>query len=86
MEAIRQKAGSRKMKTLPPQFSVWLAAVAYIRHIYTDYDALLAEGYDREAARYFVVDAINEKLTEWRSTRLLDPNEVTEDIEDDQAS
>ncbi len=81
MEAIRQKAGSKKMKTLPPQFSVWLAAVAYIRHRYTDYDALLEDGYDREAARFFVIDSINEKLTEWRSTRLLDPDEVAEDLE-----
>lgn len=82
MEVIRQMAGRKKMKSLPPQFSVWLAAVAYVRHNYSDYDALLEEGYDREAARFFVVDAINEKLTEWRSTRLLDPDEVMQDDQD----
>lgn len=84
METIRQMAGSKKMKPLPPQFCTWLAAVAYVRHRYTDYDSLLEDGYDRDAARFFVVDAINKKLTEWRSTRFLDPDETVEDPEGDQ--
>ena len=74
MEAIREAAGGRKLKTMPPQIAVWLAAIAHVRHRHTDYDELLRDGYDRDAARFFVVDAINEKLTEWRSTRLLDPD------------
>jgi hypothetical protein len=32
---------------------------------------LLAEGYDRDSARFFVIDAINAVLTRWRATRLL---------------
>lgn len=74
-EAIRADATAKHMKTLPPSVAVWLATVAHVRHQHTDYDALLAEGYDREAARFFVVDATNEVLTRWRATRLLDPDD-----------
>jgi len=74
-EAIRTEAGARHMKTLPPSIAVWLATVAHIRHQHTDYDRLLDEGYDRDAARYFVIDAINAVLTTWRATRLLDPDD-----------
>ncbi len=63
------------MKTLPPPIAVWLAAVAHVRHQHTDYDALRDEGYDKESARFFVLEAINRKLTEWRATRLLNPDE-----------
>ena len=63
------------MRTLPPGIAAWLATVAHIRHQHTDYDQLLAEGYDRDAARFFVVDAINRVLTRWRATRLLEPDD-----------
>ncbi len=78
IEPIRAEAGSRHMRELPPSIAVWLAAVAHIRHRHTDYDALLAEGYDRDSARFFVVARTNEVLTSWRATRLLDPDD--EDI------
>jgi hypothetical protein len=73
IEAIRADAAARHMKTLPPTVAAWLATIAHVRHQHTDYDRLLAEGYDREAARFFVVDEINAVLTRWRATRLLDP-------------
>ena len=72
IEAIRAEAGARHMKALPPSIAVWLATVAHVRHQHTDYDRLMDEGYDRDSARFFVVDAINETLTRWRATRLLD--------------
>lgn len=75
IEAIRAEAGSRHMRELPPSIAVWLSTVAHVRHQHTDYDELLAEGYDRDAARFFVVDTTNEVLTGWRATRLLDPDE-----------
>lgn len=75
IEAIRAAAGAVHLKTLPPSLAVWLAAVAHVRHAHTEYDRLLAEGYDRDSARFFVVDAINETLTRWRATRLLDPDD-----------
>lgn len=71
-EAIREAAHRPHLKTLPPSTAVWLATVAYVRHAYTDYDALLAEGYDRDAARFFVLAEVNAKLTQWRATRLLE--------------
>jgi len=71
-EAIREAAHRPHLKMLPPSTAVWLATVAYVRHLYTDYDALMAEGYDRDAARFFVVADVNAKLTEWRATRLLE--------------
>ena len=75
MEKIRADAGALHMKTLPPTIAVWLATVAHVRHLHTDYEKLLAEGYDRDSARFFVVDQINEVLTRWRATRLLDPDD-----------
>jgi len=74
-ERIRTEAGARHLKTLPPAVAVWLATIAHVRHQHTDYDRLLAEGYDRDSARFFVVDATNAVLTRWRATRLLDPDE-----------
>lgn len=70
-EEIRAAARAPHLKTLPASIAVWLAAVAHIRHRHTEYDRLLAEGYDRDSARFFVVDAVNETLTRWRSSRLL---------------
>jgi hypothetical protein len=75
IEAIRVDAGAKHMKTLPPAIAVWLAAVAHIRHQHTDYEKLLAEGYDRDSARFFVIDRTNEVLTIWRATRLLDADD-----------
>lgn len=56
---------STGLKTASPQAAAWLSLVAYVRHTYTDYDDLLADGYDAESARHFVADAINEVLEEW---------------------
>lgn len=72
IERVREMAQQAKFRDLPPSIAVWLAAVAHIRHEYTEYDALLAEGYGQEAARHYTIDAINERLTAWRSTRLLE--------------
>lgn len=75
IEAVRAAASAPHLKALPPSVAVWLAAVAHVRHAHTEYDRLLAEGYDRDSARFFVVDAVNAVLTHWRATRLLDPDD-----------
>lgn len=75
IEAIRFDATSRHMVDLVPQVAVWLATIAHIRHQHTDYDELMDDGYDKDAARFFVVDQTNEILTQWRATRLLDPDD-----------
>lgn len=48
-----------------PENAAWLSMTAYIRHALTEYDSLLADGYDPESARHFVLDDINEVLAEW---------------------
>ena len=78
MEKIRADAGSVHMKTLPPTIAVWLATIAHIRHVHTDYEKLLGEGYDRDSARFFVIEQTNMMLTRWRATRLLDADDEEE--------
>jgi hypothetical protein len=78
-DAIRDMAAKRAYKRLPPSTAVWLACVAHVRHVHTEYDALLDEGYEPDAARHFVLEAINEKLTVWRASRYLDADEA-EDV------
>ncbi|WP_127522808.1 DUF2293 domain-containing protein [Mesorhizobium sp. Z1-4] len=75
IEAIREAALARKMRELPPSIAVWIATVAHVRHVHTQYDQLLDEGYDRDAARHFVIDEINQVLTAWRATRLVEEDE-----------
>ncbi|MFC5069689.1 DUF2293 domain-containing protein [Flaviflagellibacter deserti] len=48
-----------------PETALWLSMTAYIRHTFTDYDALLGDGYDRASARHFVIDNTNEILAGW---------------------
>ena len=49
--------------------ALWLALGSHIRHVHTDYDRLLAEGYDRDAARFFVADDTDAVLTGWGCQR-----------------
>jgi hypothetical protein len=79
--AIRAICDDRKLRGLPPSVAAWLATTTHVRHVHTDYESLLAEGYDREAARFFVVDAMNAVLTRWRATRLVDTEEPRADDE-----
>ena len=48
-----------------PENAAWLSLVAYVRHVLTEYDELLAQGYDVESARHFVVGEMNAVLEEW---------------------
>ena len=54
-----------------PDTAAWLSLVAYVRHIFTDYDELLAQGYDRDSARHFVAEQMTEVLREWGVRRPL---------------
>jgi hypothetical protein len=74
-EAIRELSAKRKFKTLPVSTSVWLATITHIRHEHTQYHGLLAGGYERGTARHFIVDEINDTLTQWRATRFLDASD-----------
>lgn len=54
-----------------PENAAWLSLVAYARHTFTDYDALLAQGYDRDSARFFVAEELAALLAEWGVKRKL---------------
>lgn len=66
-EPLLAKALAGHLRHLPPSIALHQAATTYIRHELTCYDALLKDGYDRDAARYFVADDINDVLVDWGS-------------------
>jgi hypothetical protein len=45
--------------------AIRLAVVAHVRHTETDYDMLLAQGYDRYDARSLVEDRVSEIILKW---------------------
>jgi hypothetical protein len=62
---------SRGLNKAAPEAAAWLSLVAYVRHVCTEYDELLQQGYDRESARFFVVDEIEGILSDWGVRRRL---------------
>ena len=60
---------SAGLRTAAPEAAAWLSLVAYVRHTLTDYDALLAEGYDQDSARFFVAAEMDDVLARWGATR-----------------
>ena len=63
-------SGSRRRQPWPIHCLVgngsWLSLiVAYVRHTFTDYDELLAEGYDADSARHFVAAGMDKILQAW---------------------
>jgi hypothetical protein len=62
---------SRGLHSATPETAAWLSLVAYVRHALTDYDDLLAQGYDQDSARHFVADAMQATLTGWGVRRKL---------------
>ncbi|WP_305986363.1 DUF2293 domain-containing protein [Roseibium sp. MMSF_3544] len=77
-EAILTIALAGHLRHLPPTISLWQATTSHIRHELTEYDALLDEGYDRDSARFFVLETMNEILRDWGCNR-----EVTNAAEDE---
>lgn len=56
---------SRGLATASPEAAAWLSLVAYVRHVHTEYDTLLDQGYDHDSARFFVraeMEAILQQL------------------------
>jgi hypothetical protein len=65
-EAVLDRAlASAGLRRAAPETAARLALVTYARHVFTDYDALLADGYDRDSARHFVLDDLNAALVAW---------------------
>jgi hypothetical protein len=63
------------LSTASPEPAAWLSLVAYVRHVFTDYDQLLAEDYDQDSARHFVAGEITEVLQSWGVRRPLTPED-----------
>ena len=63
------------LRTASPENAAWLSLVAYARHATTDYDDLLARGYDRDSARHFIADDMRKVLAEWGVRRKFDTQE-----------
>jgi hypothetical protein len=59
------------LRTALPENAAWLSLVAYLRHAFTDYDELLAQGYDQDSARFFVAEEMQAVLQEWGVRRKL---------------
>ena len=62
---------SKGLRTAAPETAAWLSLVAYTRHVFTDYDALLTQGYDRDSARHFVAEELETTLRRWGVRRRL---------------
>lgn len=69
---VAAAACDRRLRHLPPTIALWQSLSAHIRHVHSDYDALLAEGYDRDSARHFVADQMNAVLDVWGCKRKID--------------
>ena len=63
--AMEESAIAGHLRHLPPSISAWQAVTTRARHAHTEYDQLLDDGYDKDSARHFVLDDINNKLAEW---------------------
>ena len=59
------------LKPASPETAAWLSLVAYVRHVFTDYDDLLMQDYDQDSARHFVADEIAAVLNDWGVQRRL---------------
>ena len=59
------------LKPASPETAAWLSLVAYVRHVFTDYDDLLMQDYDLDSARHFVADEIAAVLNDWGVRRRL---------------
>lgn len=67
--------GSVGLATASPENAAWLSLVAYVRHVLTEYDALLDDGYDPESARHFVLSEMDDILVGWGCRRRVDAGE-----------
>ena len=62
---------SAGLRPASPEAAAWLSLVAYVRHVFTDYDELLTQDYDQDSARHFVADEISAVLDDWGVRRRL---------------
>lgn len=63
------------LRTAAAENAAWLSLVAYVRHRLTDYDEMLAQGYDSDSARHFVAGEMQAVLDSWGARRKLGVDE-----------
>jgi hypothetical protein len=63
------------LATASPETAAWLSLTAYARHVFTEYDGLLQQGYDRDSARFFVLAELQAVLNDWGVRRRLAPED-----------
>ena len=66
---------SRGLRDASPEEAAWLSLVAYVRHVFTDYDELRDQDYDEASARFFVAGEIEAVLKQWGVRRALTSKE-----------
>lgn len=71
-EVAAHALASKGLGTAVPEKAAWLSLVAYVRHNFTEYEAMLDDGYGVEAARHFCLEATNRVLAQWGARRLVD--------------
>src|SRR3954453_16121302 len=62
---------SRGLGQAAPEEAAGLSLVAYVRHVFTDYDGLRDQDYDEDSARFFVAEEIEAVLKRWGARRRL---------------
>ena len=79
-EAVLDRAlASPGLRGAAPENAAWLGLVAFARHVFTDYDDLLDDGYDRDSARHFVLDDLNAVLVGWGARPISEGAQVSGD-------
>ncbi len=73
--AVDHAMDSTGLRVATPENAAWLSLVSYARHTLTDYDELLAQGYDRDSARFFVAGELEALLAQWGARRKLGAEE-----------
>ena len=71
MAVVDHALTSPGLRGAAPENAAWLSLVAYARHVFTDYDELLGDGYDQDSARHFVRDELGAVLEGWGVRRRL---------------
>jgi hypothetical protein len=69
--AVDHAMASKGLSQATAETAAWLSLVAYVRHTLTEYDDLLAQGYDHQSARFFVSAEIDSILKSWGGRRNL---------------
>ena len=66
---VRERRREREAAKRFDEEAVRLAVVAHIRHTETEYDTLLASGYDRWDARAQVEERVDRVMTQWQGKK-----------------